>query len=166
VVIRVAVVGYLQPSIENVVYLQFQKDESGPHHYRKKLMSEGFAKEFADRDFCGCRSRLHVTLGQTLINRDGMINLREEFSKNGLRFPKLPCVSGQSFLVTAQLTLTNCTFSGVLTVLGAPCPSPLRVLPVSSNCRIQNLIVLAEGIDSVRGMPKCIRKALCVAITE
>ena len=41
-----------------------------------------------------------------------------------------PKGSAEHRLGTAALT--NCTFSGVFTVLGAPCPSPLRVLPVSS----------------------------------
>lgn len=48
-----------------------------------------------------------------------MINLHEEFSsKNVLRFPN-------------NDSLTNCTIVGVLTVLGVPFSSPLRVLPIA-----------------------------------
>jgi len=60
-------VGYFEPNIENFAYLQFQKDENGPRHYKKRLLSEGFAKEFADKDFYGCHSQWHLTLGQALI---------------------------------------------------------------------------------------------------
>ena len=50
-------VGYFQLNIENIAYLQFQKDENRSRQYRKKLLLEEFAEEFADKDFCDCRSQ-------------------------------------------------------------------------------------------------------------
>ena len=65
-----------------------------------------------------------------------MINLREVLKERS-EIPKATaCFRAERLGDCSIDSLTNCTFSGVLTVLGgAPCPSLLRVLPVSSGMR-------------------------------